>query len=217
MSNNATFLVTVLDYLELTLGSTNVEGGQPASIPILLASDAGVTNLVLGVQVPETVLTNWSLTATAPQIVSATLQDLVTNILISLSTLPGQPLQGTQQVAQLNFRATASGVSSFVSLPIVSIAGVKPNAAAYENLLTHAGSVAVVHDQPLLQASVSSTNARNLQLFGNLGANYQLQFTTNLLPPADWQVLLDYTQTNGVINLSITATNPTIFLRLHQQ
>ena len=120
-------------------------------------------------------------------------------------------------MAQLNFSAAASGVSSFVTLPIVNVAGFKPNAAAYGNVLTHAGSVAVVHEQPLLQASFSSTNARNLLLFGNLGANYQLQFTTNLLAPADWQTLLDYTQTNGVMDLSIPATNPTIFLRLHQK
>ena len=217
MSTNATFLVTVLDYLELALGSTNLEGGQSASLPIVVSSDAGVTNLVFAVQVPETVLSNWSLTATSPQVASADLQDLGTNIVISLSTSPSQPLQGTQQVAQLNFSAAASGVSSFVTLPIVNVAGFKPNAAAYGNVLTHAGSVAVVHEQPLLQASFSSTNARNLLLFGNLGANYQLQFTTNLLAPADWQTLLDYTQTNGVMDLSIPATNPTIFLRLHQK
>ena len=37
LSASQSFLITVLDYLELTLGSTNVEGGKTAGIPIYLA------------------------------------------------------------------------------------------------------------------------------------------------------------------------------------
>jgi hypothetical protein len=77
--------------------------------------------------------------------------------------------------------------------------------------------VVVVQDQPLLQPTISSNLMRNLILYGKLGANYELQFTTNLGPLSDWQPLLDYTQTNGVINLGLDSTNPVIFYRLLQQ
>jgi hypothetical protein len=217
LSANQTFAVIVLDYLELILGSTNLEGGQSASIPVYLVSNDGVTDLVFTVQVPENLLTNWTVTATSPQIASATLQDFTTNILISLSTTPGQSLQGTQQIALLNFRAATNQPSSFISLPVIGITGIKPNTAPYSYYASHPGSVVVVQDQPLLQPTISSNLMRNLILYGKLGTNYQLQFTTNLGLPSDWQPLLDYTQTNGVINLGLDSTNPVIFYRLLQQ
>jgi RHS repeat-associated protein len=217
LSASRTFAVIVLDYLELILGSTNLEGGQSASIPVYLASNDGVTDLVFTVQVPENLLTNWTLTTTSPQIASATLQDFTTNILISLSTTPGQSLQGTQQISWLNFQAVTNQPSGFISLPVTGITGIKPNAALYSYYVSHPGSVVVVQDQPLLQPTISSNLMRNLILYGKLGANYELQFTTNLGPLSDWQPLLDYTQTNGVINLGLDSTNPVIFYRLLQQ
>jgi RHS repeat-associated protein len=217
LSANQTFAVIVLDYLELSLGSTNLEGGQSASIPVYLASNDGVTDLLFTVQVPENLLTNWTLATTSPQIASATLQDFTTNILISLSTTPGQSLQGTQQISWLNFQAVTNQPSSFISLPVIGIAGLKPNAAPYSYYASQAGSVALVEDKPLLQPIISSNLMRNLILYGKLGTNYQLQFTTNLGLPSDWQALLDYTQTNGVINLGLDSSNPVIFYRLLQQ
>jgi hypothetical protein len=217
LSASRTFAVIVLDYLELILGSTNLEGGQSASIPVYLASNDGVTDLVFTVQVPENLLTNWTLTTTSPQIASATLQDFTTNILISLSTTPGQSLQGTQQISWLNFQAVTNQPSGFISLPVTGITGIKPNAALYSYYVSHPGSVVVVQDQPLLQPTISSNLMRNLILYGKLGANYELQFTTNLGPLSDWQPLLDYTQTNGVINLGLDSSNPVIFYRLLQQ
>jgi hypothetical protein len=217
LSTKQTFALIVLDYLEVSLGSTNLESGQSASIPVYLASNDGVTNLLFTVQVPEDLLTNWTLTATSPQIASATLQDFTTNILISLSTTPGQSLQGTQLISQLNFQAGTNGPSSFINLPIMSITGIKPDGSPYSYYTSQAGLVVVVQDQPLLQATVSSNLLRNLILYGKLGTNYQLQFTANLAFPSIWEPLLDYTQTNGVIKLGLDSTNPVIFYRLLQQ
>jgi hypothetical protein len=76
--------------------------------------------------------------------------------------------------------------------------------------------VAVVQDTPLLSASIAA-NQRNLQIFGKLGTNYQVQFRTNLTVLSGWQPLLDYAQTNGVINLGVESTNPAIFYRLLQK
>jgi hypothetical protein len=176
-----------------------------------------VTDLVFTVQVPENLLTNWTLTTTSPQIASATLQDFTTNILITLSTTSGQSLQGPQQISWLTFQAVTNSPSCFISLPVIGITGIKPNAVPYSYYASQPGSVALVEDQPLLQTTISSNLMRNLILYGKLGTNYQLQFTTNLGLPSDWQPLLDYTQTNGVINLGLDSSNPVIFYRLLQQ
>ena len=166
--------------------------------------------------VPENILTNLSLVATASQIGSAALQDLTTNILIYLSTAPGQSLQGTQQISMLNFSAATNQISSFLNLSAMNAIGQKPSGLTYSNYVSNAGTVAVVQDQPLLQAFVSSNLARNLTLYGKPGFNYQLLFKTNLISPTGWQPLLNYTLTNGVVKIVVNPSNPVIFYRAQQ-
>jgi subtilase family serine protease len=216
LSTNTSFWVAVSDYLDLTLGATNVEGGQSSSIPIFLASNAGVTNLVFTVQIPEHVLNDLSVAAIAPHVAGATLVDQVTNVVITLTTAPGQSLLGTQLVSRLSFRAAAIGKSGFVPLPVINSTALKPSGMSYVNYVLTPGAVAVVQDAPLLEALESEDQSRSLMLYGKLGTNYQVQFSTSLLP-VGWQPLLYYTQTNGVMNLGVAATNPVIFYRLKQE
>ena len=167
-------------------------------------------------QVPENILTNWTLTPVAPQISTATLQDQTSNLLISVQVMPGQALQGTQLLSQLTFQATTNRVSSFISLPLINVIGLKPTGSPYSNYVLQAGSVTVVEDQPLLLGSVSRTKGRSLVLYGKVGTNYQVQYKTNLADPG-WQLLLNYTQTNSTMNVGLGATNPLIFYRVMQQ
>jgi len=209
--------VTVLDYLELTVNSTNLQGGQSAQIPIYLSSSDGVTNLVFGIQVPESILTNWSIVGVAPQLVSATLQDQTTNIQITLLTAPGQSLQGTNYVAQLTFSSVAGGTSAFVRLPISSLSALKTNGQFFSYYLANAGEVEVVQNQPLIMGTVSTNSSESLLLFGKVGVNYQLQYSTNLTDSNPWKPLLNYLQTNGVMTIQPNVTNPVIYYRLLQQ
>jgi hypothetical protein len=217
MSTNQTFTLTVLDYLELDLGATNLQGGQSAQIPIFLSLSDAATNLVLGVKVPESVLTNWSVTAVAPQLASATLLDQTTNIQITLLTTAGQSLQGAQQVATLNFTAVSNNISAFVGLPVSSISALKTNGLTYSNYITPTARVAVVQNQPLLLGTVSGSPGGTLQLFGKVGMNYQLQYRTNLDGASPWAPLLTYSQTNGVMSIQPGVTGPAVYYRLLQQ
>ena len=123
-------------------------------------------------QVPETLLTNWTLTPLAPELTSATVVDHTTNLVIALQTAAGQPLQGPQLVLRLDFLAASNQPSAFVALPIVSITGLKPAGSAYSNYVAHAGWVAVVQDRPLLLGAVSNQLVRTLTAFGRPGTNY---------------------------------------------
>jgi hypothetical protein len=196
LSATQTLVVTVLDYLELDLGATNVNTGQTATLPISLASNDGVTDLVFTVQVPTNVFTNWALVQTAPQVASAAVQDLTTNIVVSLSTLPGQTFQGTQQVAQLSFLAETNDHSGIFGLPVVHLTGLKPTSGAYSNYIVQPGSVVVVADQPLLRSGITNQQPV-LALFGKPGVEYQVQFSTDIMLPSAWEPLLDYTQTTS--------------------
>ncbi len=215
MSVTQTFTVIVLDYLEVTLGSTNVIGGTSTDVPINLASSDDVTNLMFTIQWPASRFTNSAVAMTAPTIGSASLQDQITNLLITIQMPPGQVLQTTQQIAQLSFLAVTNQASAFVPLPVASVSAIKPDGSAYTNYITHPGRVVVVTDQPLLEAALSTNLSRSLIAYGKLGVTYQLQYTTNLALP-DWNPLLNYTQTNGVITIGVDSTDPNIFYRLYE-
>ena len=187
LSVTQSFIVTVLDYLDLGIGSTNLQAGQTASVPITLSSDGGVTGMTFNVPWAGAYFTNATLSVTAPGIGSADLQDQTTNLLIMLQATAGQPLQGTQEVAQLSFRARTNGSSGFIDLPLRDVIGLKPGSITYSNYVLHPGMVAVVQNEPLLAPHVSSNASRDVMLFGKLGAGYQLQ-VLNQSRRAKWLV-----------------------------
>jgi subtilisin-like proprotein convertase family protein len=215
-SATQTFIVRVLDYLDLALTSTNVQCDQSVAVPIMLASDGGVVNLTFSIPWPSRYFTNAMLSTTAPGIGSATLQDQTTNLVITVQALPGQSLQGAQQIGELSFLAISNRPSAFVPLQLQNVAAVKTNESLYENYVLHDARVAVVVDQALLSADVITNSARELTLYGRLNANYELQYSTNLRAPILWYPVLDYTQTNGMMRLGLDSTNPTIYYRLLQ-
>jgi len=212
LSSTATFVVIVEDYLKLTIGSTNLISGQTASVPFTLSSSDGVTNVIFTVQVSDTILTNASIVATAPEVGSASVTDLGASLLVAIQASPGQVFQGTEQLAQLIFGAVSNPPSAFVPLPVGTSSAAKPDGTAYINYITQSGTVIVVQNIPVLTAAVGTGLQRSLTSYGLIGANYQLQYTTNLA--VGWTPLLNYTQTNEIITINVAATNDIIFYRL---
>jgi hypothetical protein len=216
MSAEQTFTVIVLDYLEVSLPSTNLQSGQTVALPISLASSEGVTNLSFNIQWPDSYLANAALTVMSAGIGSAVLQDQGTNLALSFQAAPGQVLQGTQQIAQLTFTAISNEYSAFVWLPFVDVSATKPDELLYTNYITPAARIAVIEGQPLLWASLLSNSSRQLTLFGRVGVSYELQHSTNLALPTVWNSALSYVQTNGVQTLEVDSVNPNIFYRIFQ-
>jgi hypothetical protein len=216
MSTVETFTVIVLDYLEVSLPSTNLQSGQTLSVPIYLASSDGVTNLDFNLQWPTGYLANPTLSVTAPGIASGTLQDQGTNLMFSFQTIPGQVLQGTQELAQLTFTAISNEYSALVSLPFESVNATKPDGSSYTNYITPAARIAVIEGQPLLCAYLATNSARELTLYGRLGVSYELQSLTSLALPNTWNSIWSYVQTNGVMTINVDSGNPNIFYRIFQ-
>ena len=214
ISTAQTFTVVVLDYLELTLGSTNLEGGQSVAVPINLASSDGVTNLEFNIAWPASYLANPALQVTAPGFAASSLQDQGANLVIAVQTAPGQILQGDQQLGLLTFAAISKEPSAFLQLPIERASAVKPDGSAYVNYITPAASVALVEGQPLLRASIHPSSVRMLTLYGRFGASYQLQYSTNLALPDSWVSTWSYVQTNGLITFPADTSHPHIFYRI---
>lgn len=216
MSAAQTFTVVVLDYVEVTIGSTNVQSGDSVAVPIRLASSDGVTNLTFNLPWPADYLSNAVLTVTAPEVGTASLQDQGTNLVLTLQAAPGQLLQGTQEVAQLSFVAISNQFSAFVPLQSANASAVKPDGSSYVNYLAPVARVVVIEGEPLLLASLSSNLSRELNLYGRLGRSYELQSATSLASPIVWTPQWDYVQTNGVITISVDSAPPMVFYRIYQ-
>jgi hypothetical protein len=216
MTTTRTFTVVVLDYLEMSLASTNLQSGQTIAVPITLASSEGVTNLDCVITWPNSYLANAALSGISLAVGSATLQDNGTNLAISFQTAPGQVLQGTQQIAQLSFTAITNEFSAFVSLPFANVSAIKPDGSSYTNYITSTARIAVIEGQPLLWASLSANSARELTLYGRLGVSYELQHSINLSLPNAWDLGWSYVQTNGAVTINVDSSNPNIFYRIFQ-
>ncbi|MCO5053866.1 MAG: Ig-like domain-containing protein [Verrucomicrobiae bacterium] len=216
LSAHATFNITVLDYLEVQLSETNLLGGASATLPVFVASSEGVTNLSFALPVPMDVLTNWTLTPIGSHLDTAELQLDPSQLRIHLQAPPGQTIQGTQQVAQLQFTAAPDGWSQFVRLVVTNLAGYKPGDHLYTNHVNGVGRAVVVQRHPLLEGWVTPDQTRQLAVYGRPGTNYQLQVTDSLMPPVIWEALLGFQQTNVLVPLSLPATNTPIFYQLKE-
>ena len=210
-------LVVVEDYLEVDLGASAAQAGQIVSLPVTMDSSSGVTNLVFAVQWPEGRFANATLSALAPSIASGTLQSQGTNILVSVQTKPGRAINGSAQIAQLNFQAVAGQQSAFVPLAISGMAATAANGERYSNYLPGSGEVVVVGNAPLLRGAQPSGLSQSLTLYGTVGRNYELQYNTNGLSAATWQPALSYLQTNIAQTVVVTSPSPVVFYRLLAQ
>ncbi len=216
MSASNTFAITVLDYLDVTLGQTNLLGGAAATLPVVISSSEGVSNVQFRVAVPFGVLTNWTLVSESAQLATATLQTDASAVTVNLETLPGQLIQGTQQVSRLEFTATTNSLSQFLPLQVADLGGTKPGGLSYSNNVAGGGRVVVVQEHPLLEGLLLSNQTRQLVIYGRPGTNYQLHVATNVIAPINWQPVTSFNQTNVLVPWPVGANNGMFFYRLEQ-
>ncbi len=214
LSINETLLIMVGDYLEFHLGATAVPTGQPASLPLTIASSSSLTSMQVTLDWPANGLFNPTLTF-APPIISGSLQIQGGQVSIQLQTAADQPLTGTNQVAQVNFEVSVGLPSTIFSIPVSAATGTTADGSTYANVEAKAGEVVVVGNNPLLRPQADTSQGRTLTLFANPG-NYELQYATSLTPPVAWTPLMDYQQTNVAQTVSLDSDNPVIFYRLQQ-
>jgi hypothetical protein len=138
-------------------------------------------------------------------------------LVVQLQFPPGQTFPEAATVAQLNFQALPGGSSAFLNISANSLAGTKTDASAFSNVGAQPGQVVVVGNNPLLRSQSVPGAGRTLTLFGNPGANYQLQFTTNLVPPVVWQPAANHQQGNVNESVTVDDSQPVIYYRLQQQ
>jgi hypothetical protein len=217
LNTNENLQVIVLDYLSVVIGSTALQAGQNGAIPIALASSDGVTNLSFTMPWPTNLLLNPTLSVSAAGVAASSLLNQNGNVVVTLQTLPGQVLQGSNLICSINFQSFASQPSGYINLPPSNLTAYKPTSAAYVSSFPVAGRVAIINNLAMLQATTAAGPTRSLTVLGKVGNTYQVQYCTNFGPGAVWSNLLTYSQTNVSQTLSLDPSVPQVFYRVQQR
>ncbi len=191
--------------------------GTSGSVPIYVASQSSLVNLSFALDLPTNLFSALSVEATSPLVNSAALRVLSANsIELSFATGPGENLEGTQQIAQLNFTTVSNQSSAFVQLWPRSPQGTNADASLPGAFYTEPGRIVIIGPQPLMDMQLEGT-ARSLVLYGIPGDSYQIQSSTAVARPGDWSDFLVVAMTNLMqVFPSIDPTPVTEFFRAYR-
>ncbi len=181
LNSSATFVVTVKDYAELTLGSAILSAGDSNSVPITLFSSAPLTNAEFQVTLDTARLDAFTIEPLLPAVADVSITGSGDRHLsLNIAALPGQTLQGTQQLARLHFLSAPGQSSAFVPLDVHGFDCDPMTLGLDPTLLINDGRAVVVGPRSLLEARLKNGTARELTLYGRTGVVYTVEFTTNL-------------------------------------
>lgn len=115
---------------------------------------------------------------------------------------------------QVQFASSLSGAwVNWARVPMVAPTQVVPGTIPFSGGFFRAYEFTA--DPPLIDAFLDGGNTGSLVLYGQSGASYQLQYTTNLSGVVAWQTQLNYTLTGSFRQVSgITTTNPVVIYRI---
>ena len=216
LSNSVSFLVTVPECIEASLGSAVLQIGQTSSVPVNLLSTTSLTNMTFNVLFPMDRFTNFALTVNSSQVLTQQLQSTTGYLQVSFTLPASQVLHGPTNVGQLSFSAVPTGHSAFVQLGITDVLGLKPDGSLAAKAYGLPGRIVLIGPEPLLQGWASGPTNAVLEMYGNPGSNYLMSYSTNL-PPTTWLPGWSILMTNLWETFEINAGHPQMFYRAQQQ
>jgi hypothetical protein len=218
VSNSMTFLVTVGDCLQLSVGSAALPSGQSACVPVNLNSSLPLNTVQFALLFPTNQITGLSISSTNLAVGAAILlSSSSSQALFSVSALSGRLLQGPANIAQICFEASGAH-SGFVPLTLTSVQGTKSNGSLVGNSSGAAGQVALVAAEPLLQAGLGTNSTFYLMLYGIPGSNYVIQSSPALIGN-QWQSQMSMRLSNVANSIVVGgSSNPPVqFYRAYRQ
>lgn len=183
LSSIQTFTITVSNYVQMSFGSSIIPMGQTSSVPLILNSSTGVTNVSFVLDVPGNRMTNLTVTSLVPSIATVSQQtNGAAHSVVTIKAVAGQVLQGSQTVAQLNYKAVtnASLPSCFAPLHATGITAVQSNGIPVLTSVSGLGKAVLIGAQSLMQSCLGTNAQHNLIVYGSAGTNYQIQSRTGL-------------------------------------
>ncbi len=200
----------------LGAGSTNVLAGNSGSVPLTLDTSLPLTNLTVVLQAPASGLTNFTLQAISPEVLSTLLQPLGSNQFSLNFTLNPAASPGTvRTLGQLGFLAPAQPHSAVVPLALSQLSATQSDGTAAVKPVTSGGRVFLIAQEPLLDASVGSGSSRMFTLYGIPQASYELDYSTNFIS-GNWRFVRRVPMTNSYSVFSANSSLPQVYYRAFQ-
>jgi hypothetical protein len=167
----------VLPDFAVSVGSTNILTGEHGVVPVTLDSTLDLTNVTFQLGASSSQLTNLTLQPLVAEVTSATLQPLGSNTYAATFTLnTSLQLSETRSLATLSFVSVSNVHSAIVQLPLTAPAGLASNGLPVAIPSGFGGRIIVVGAEPVLELAPGPA----LTLYGHPGAQYGLQYRTNL-------------------------------------
>ena len=179
-----TVFVTVVDALSdfvVNVGTTNLLAGGGSFVPLHIVAGVPLTNVSFTLTIEESVLTNLVLQPRAAGLSSSSLQRVATNLFRATFELaPGSAVQGTQELARLEFNTSSNTTSTVVPLQAGQVAGVGADGTHYDKGAGGFGRVFLIGAQPIVSDLMRSNLTCSLTLYGRPGTMYRIESATNL-------------------------------------
>ena len=169
------------------LGQLILLASEDGRVRTNLISSVALTNLQMTVEAPSDRLTNLWLEPLLTEIAPCAVTQLNDPFrLLNLATAANQFLIGTQQVAWLHFTTVPEQSSAFVPLRLDNIVGLQPDGTPVGNFGAQSGRLAIIGDEPLLEAVVGEDGGPLLILYGQVGTTNTLFSAPTLDPTEGW-------------------------------
>lgn len=204
--------------LSFTVGSTVLLAGTTGQVPVSFWTIVPVTSIQLTVEVPQDLLTNWSVQPLTPLqgSVVATNNNLV---YVNFSVPPGGlKLNTTQVLDQITFFAVSNQPTAYLKVQAADVTVARADGIMDTPISSlQDGYVVVLNKRSLLHLSGQTNGLQYVTLYGFSGTNYTIESTTNLSPPVVWSPDFDLTPSNFIGLLpGLVTTNAAMFYRAVQ-
>jgi hypothetical protein len=209
------FVVTVPDCVQVSLGRAVVRAGDVVSVPVELLATVALSNVVLQATYPVERFTDATLLINPQQVAAAPLFNQPGNGLLDvvLEFQANHTLRLSTNIASLGFTTFSNQSSAFVWLTLPDVAAQRFDGSVVTNAYGVSGRVVVVGEEPLLEALHAASNQVLLLQYALPDSAIQLEWRTNVTDAA-WQVLPPVTQTNLVQEAgALTPALPAQFFR----
>jgi hypothetical protein len=215
LSNSTSFNILVGDCVQVGVGATSVQTGQGACIPVNLVSTVGLTNLAFVLAYPSNRLGNWSITATNSAVGTAGVLVLDPgHAQFQIATKAGWVLQGPTSVGTICFNVLP-GTSGFVQFQTAGVISSRADGSVVGNASGQLTRLVIIGSEPLLEASLTTNNARLLTLYGKPGSAYAIESKTNLFTGA-WQPRWNVPMSSLSEAFGIASSPPVQFYRAYE-
>jgi hypothetical protein len=178
-----------LDYAALRLGSTVLRAGDTGSVPVTLDASENLATLSATLELPAD-----RFDAIALSDLAAAIDPTASRIVrlssaacrLELAARAGQQIPAHGTLVQIGFAARTGLPSALVALKTADLTASRPDGRPIAHLLLQSGRIAVVADQPLLEATRAASGARELTLFGRPGSTCAVESSADPTDPSSW-------------------------------